>query len=277
MVGISRISLMVPSGQCETDTAGVTRADRRRSARRGSRRSRSRVTVLGVFGELLITAGVLILLFLFWQLWLNDIIVRAEQNEVAHDRSQQWIDEAQASASEDPDEGTSGEPIVPEAPDDTEIFGVMFVPRFGSDYAADVAGGVTRPGTLDPIGLGHYMNTQLPGEPGNFALAGHRTTYGKPLNQIASLRVGDAIVLQTPDGWFTYRFRTLEYVTPTQVDVLNAVPQQDTAEPTDSYITLTACSPMFSAAERIIAYGVFESFTPTAAGPPASLTDPVED
>lgn len=277
MVGISRISLMVPSGQSETDAAGVTRADRRRSARRGSRRSRSRVTVLGVFGELLITAGVLILLFLFWQLWLNDIIVRAEQNEVAHDRSQQWIDEAQASASEDPDEGTSGEPIVPEAPDDTEIFGVMFVPRFGSDYAADVAGGVTRPGTLDPIGLGHYMNTQLPGEPGNFALAGHRTTYGKPLNQIASLRVGDAIVLQTPDGWFTYRFRTLEYVTPTQVDVLNAVPQQDTAEPTDSYITLTACSPMFSAAERIIAYGVFESFTPTAAGPPASLTDPVED
>ncbi|WP_437583572.1 class E sortase [Paramicrobacterium sp. CJ85] len=260
------------------DAAPRSRAERRRTASRRPAKRAPRVTVVGVFGELLITAGVLILLFLFWQLWLNDIIVRAEQNEIAHDRAQSWISEAPAAP--EPVEGEDGStfypPVIGEPAADTEIFGVMFIPRFGADYAADVAGGVTRSGTLDPIGLGHYLNTQQPGEPGNFALAGHRTTYGKPLNQIAELRVGDAIVLQTKDGWYTYRFRTLEYVTPQQVDVLNPVPQQDSAEVTDSFITLTACSPMFSAAERIVAYGTFESFTPTAVGPPASVTEDVE-
>ncbi|WP_167133535.1 class E sortase [Paramicrobacterium chengjingii] len=263
----------------DPDAAGGGRAQRRRSAGRPAARSRPRITVVGVLGELLITAGVLILLFLFWQLWLNDIIVRAEQNDVAHDRAQSWLSDA--AEAPDPivaDDGAEVyEPIIPEPAADTEIFGVMTIPRFGADYAADVAGGVTRPGTLDPIGLGHYLGTQSPGEPGNFALAGHRTTYGKPLNQIAELRVGDAIVLQTKDGWYTYRFRTLEYVTPQSVDVLNPIPQSDEAEVTDSFITLTACSPMFSAAERIIAYGTFESFTPTAVGPPASLTENLED
>ncbi|MFT4235769.1 MAG: sortase, partial [Microbacterium sp.] len=85
------------------------------------------------------------------------------------------------------------------------------------------------------------------------------------------------IVLQTKDGWYVYRFRNIEYVTPTQVDVLNPIPQSDSTEITQSYITLTACSPMYSAAERIVAYGVFESFTPTSAGEPAALTEGVED
>ncbi|MCW4457403.1 class E sortase [Microbacterium sp. MPKO10] len=267
------------------DTDAASRRTRRREASRGDasprrrRKTRPRVTVVGVLGELLITAGVLILLFLFWQLWLNDIIVRNEQNGIAHERSQEWL--LNPPTAPDPvetDDGTEVyEPIIREPAADTEIFGVMHIPRFGSDYAADVAGGVTRPGTLDPIGLGHYLNTQSAGEPGNFALAGHRTTYGKPLNQIAELRVGDAIVLQTEDGWYTYRFRTLEYVTPQAVDVLNPIPQSDSADVTDRFITLTACSPMFSAAERIVAYGTFESFTPTAVGPPASLTENLED
>ncbi|WP_091180839.1 class E sortase [Paramicrobacterium humi] len=261
---------MVSSVDSETDAAAATRAARRRHRTGTAARPRPRASVLGVFGELLITAGVLVLLFLVWQLWLNDVIVRAQQDEVAQQRSQHWVDEA------------AGEPappgddiIVPAQPDDAQIFGVLFVPRFGEDYAADIAGGVSRARTLDPIGLGHYPGTQMPGGQGNFALAGHRTTYGKPLNQIASLRVGDAIVVQTKDGWYTYRFRTLEYVTPTQVDVLNPVPQSDAAA-SDRFITLTACSPMYSAAERIVAFGVFESFTPTADGPPASL-DPVEN
>ena len=54
----------------------------------------------------------------------------------------------------------------------------------------------------------------MPGEPGNFAVAAHRTTYGKPFNRIADLRLNDPIVIETQDGWYTYRFRTLEYVTP---------------------------------------------------------------
>lgn len=237
------------------------------------------MSVIGILGELLMTAGVVILLFIVWQLWINDAIVRAEQDDRAQHRAEEWADHAPDAP--EPSGTDDGEktyaPIPVDEPADTEIFGVMHIPRFGDDYAADVAGGVTRSGTLDSIGLGHYQNTQMPGEPGNFALAGHRTTYGKPLHQIADLKVGDAIVLQTEDGWYTYRFRNLEYVTPQQVDVLNPIPQSDAplSDATESYITLTACSPMYSAAERIIAYGVFESFTPTAEGAPDSL-DPVK-
>ena len=71
----------------------------------------------------------------------------------------------------------------------------------------------------------------MPGEVGNFAVAAHRTTYGKPFNRIAELHVNDAIVVETADGWYTYRFRTLEYVTPDEVEVLLPVPQARTPRP----------------------------------------------
>ena len=251
----------------------------RRSARRDRTKRRHRITFLGVFGELSITAGVLIFLFLFWQLWFNDLVVRAEQNSAAEQLSQSFIESAQ----EDPTAEPSADPVDPAAPPvgqtvgDAETFGTMTIPRFGDDYQATIAGGITRARTLNPIGIGHYLTTQMPGEVGNFAVAGHRTTYGKPLNLIANLRVGDAIVVQTADGWYTYRFRTLEYVTPSAADVLNPVPQADGIEASDRIITLTSCSPMYSAAERIVAYGVFESFTPITDAPPASLELPEGD
>ena len=131
----------------------------------------------------------------------------------------------------------------------------------------------SRSRTLDPIGIGHYPGTRMPGEVGNFAVAAHRTTYGKPFNRIAELRLNDAIVVETADGWYTYRFRTLEYVTPDEVEVLLPVPQVEAAPAGSRCITLTSCSPMFAMTERIVAYGVFESFTPRTAGAPAALTD----
>lgn len=240
---------------------------------RGSARSRApRVTVIGVIGELLVTGGVLVLLFLVWQLWLNDAVLRAEQDSRAAALSETWSSAPAATA-------PSADAVVPvllAQPDEAEVFGVLRVPRFGADYAAKLAGGVSTSRTLNPLGLGHYPGTQMPGEPGNFAVAGHRNTHGKPLNAIGELRVGDAIVVEVPEGWYTYRFRTLEYVEPSGVGVLNPVPQQDAVEASDSIITLTSCNPAFSTAERIIAYGALESWTPRSAGPPASLTDPLE-
>ena len=58
--------------------------------------------------------------------------------------------------------------ILPQ-PADAQIFGTMHIPRFGPDYNVSIAGGVTRSGTLDPIGIGHYPGTMMPGEIGNFA------------------------------------------------------------------------------------------------------------
>ena len=244
-------------------------------ASRRKRKPRTRVSVVGVLGELLVTAGVLVLLFLVWQLWLNDAVLRAAQDSEAAALSETWAASVPTpTASATPTEET--EPVILPEPADAEVFAVLRVPRFGADYAATMAGGVSTARTLNPLGIGHYPGTQMPGEPGNFAVAGHRNTHGKPLNQVGTLRVGDAIVVEVPAGWYTYRFRTLEYVQPSGVGVLNPVPQMDGVEATDSFITLTSCNPAFSTAERIIAYGVLESWTPRSAGAPASLTEPLE-
>ena len=245
-----------------------------RRGRTGTRRKPApRLSILGVAGELLVTGGILVVLFLVWQLWLNDAVVRASQDNEAAQLSETW----QATEPEPTDPEATAQPVVLPQPGDAEVFGILRVPRFGAGYAAKLAGGVSASRTLNPLGLGHYPDTQMPGEPGNFAVAGHRNTHGKPLNLVGELRVGDAIVVEVPDGWYTYRFRTLEYVEPSGVGVLNPVPQADGVTASDSIITLTSCNPAFSTAERIVAYGAFESWTPRADGTPASLTDPMED
>jgi sortase A len=237
------------------------------------------VSFFGVVGELLITAGVITLLYVTWQLWIGDMIYGAQRTAAGQELSQQW---EQAYAAPSPSLTESAPPpprdvepvILPQAADG-EKFAVMHIPRFGSDYAWEIAGGVSRARTLDPIGIGHYPGTPMPGAVGNFAVAAHRTTWGAPFNRIAELRVNDAIVIETADGWYTYRFRTLEYVTPSEVEVLLPVPQVPNAPAGSRYITLTSCSPMYAMTERIVAYGLFESFTPRTSGPPAALAEAV--
>lgn len=231
--------------------------------------------MVGVLGEILVTVGVVLLLFVAWQLWIGDWIGAAQKNAAGHSLSAQWA-ESPAPA---PATGSSPAPLATGAPPgmaqpgDGKVFAVMHVPRFGADYAVPMAGGVSRPRTLDPIGIGHYPGTPMPGAVGNMAVAAHRTTFGKPFNQIAKLRVGDAIVIETKAGWYTYRFRNLEYVKPDAVDVLLPVPQQSNVSADGRYLTMTSCSPMWYKSERIVAYGVFDSFTPRADGPPASLAE----
>ena len=254
--------------------------------RRGSTRTqpRRRASVIGILGEILITLGVVTLLFVAWQLWLGDVIYGAERASQAEEQSELWQEqyEEQAQPTADATEtpagtpaDTTADPIILPQPADAQVFGIMWIPRLGPDYHVNIAGGVTRAGTLDPIGIGHYPGTQMPGEMGNFALAAHRTTWGKPFNRIAEIHVGDAIVVETPDGWYTYRFRTLEYVRPSAVEVILPVPQQVGVAANDRYLTMTSCSPMYSLAERIVGYSAFESFTPRSAGAPASLTGAV--
>ncbi|MBO0980323.1 class E sortase [Microbacterium sp. SD291] len=246
----------------------------RRSRPRGPR---SRATFASVLGELLLTAGVVVLLFVAWQMWIGDIIIDAQKNDEGAAIAREWAD---APAPEPPplvetgDGTTHYEPVIPQAPAETEQLGLMRVPRFGTDYVKGIYGGTSRARTLDHLGIGVYDGSKMPGEIGNFSLAGHRTTWGKPFNQLDKLQLNDAIVVETPDGWYTYRFRNLEYVTPSRTEVLLDVPQMPGAVTGERYITLTACSPLYSLAERIIAYGVFESFQPRAEGPPTALTDP---
>lgn len=238
----------------------------RRTVRKRAK-ARRRTSVVGVLGEILITGGVFVLLFLGWQLWLNDIIVGHEQHDQAIKLSQQWDkDEAQAPTPVDP-----GEPVVGIAPANAERFGILYVPRFGADYARPIAEGVGVADVLNQYGLGHYPDTQMPGQVGNFVIAAHRKAYGGNLEHIHELQVGDPIFVETADGWYKYIFRDIEYVQPTGVGVLDPVPQMEGASPTDRIITLTSCNPFFSTAERIIAYGVFDKWYPRAGGPPKEI------
>jgi sortase A len=260
-----------------TETAEPAVAPAASPTRRDPRRQRQRrpVSMVGVLGELLITAGVLVMLFIAWQLWWNDMIIAGEQSKAAAEISKNWI--AEDSKARDPDApppapADYGDPVVAKVPATAEPFAVLFVPRFGADYHRTIAEG-TGAGVLNStrLGIGHYPDTQMPGEVGNFAIAAHRSAYGGGMHLINELQLGDAIYVQTADGYFSYRFRDLEYVAPSRVDVLAPVPGAPDAAATDRLITLTSCNPLYSTAERIIAYGVFESWRPTSAGPPAEL------
>lgn len=237
--------------------------------------ARSRVSFVGVLGELLVTAGVLILLFLGWQLWWNDAIMASQQSDAASVLSSEWREQARAQHGDTPPPSPAGygDPVVDTtAYGNGEAFAVMYVPRFGENSQRGIAEGIG----LDvlnsfQLGVGHYPGTQMPGEVGNFAIASHRSAYGGGMHEIEQLQLGDGIFIQTRDGWYTYRFRDFEYVTPDTVDVLAPVPHRPDLQPTDRIITLTSCNPLYSTAERIIAYGVLESWQPISAGPPDEI------
>jgi sortase A len=227
------------------------------------------VSVVGVLGELLITAGALVLLFLGWQLWLNDIIVGNQLNRQSVELSEEWDRSGPRTAPEGP-----GEPPVAAPPANTEQFGLVLIPRFGTDYYRPIAEGVGTRAVLNQGEFGHYPTTQMPGALGNFAIAAHRTSYGASLGRINELQVGDPIYIETQDGWYRYEFRNLEYVRPSGVGVLAPVPQLLDAAPGDRLLTMTSCNPKLSAAERIIAYAVFDEFFPRDASEPASGAPP---
>lgn len=244
------------------------------NTRRGTR-PRHRASLVGVLGELLITVGVVALLFVVWQMWVGDMIIGGQKHAEADALSQSWLTPAaEATAAPAPAPTPPADGVIPvlAQPEHGDRFGVMFVPRFGADWKFTIAGGTSRADILDRGNIGHYADTAMPGDVGNTVYAAHRWTSGQPFDPIDRLVVGDAIVIQTPDGWYTYRFRTLEYVQDTQVEVLLPVPHQIGAAANGRYLTLTSCAPKLNMLERIIAYAVFDQFTPTADGPPAVLT-----
>ena len=240
------------------------------------RRARKRLNLVGIFGELFITAGVLILLFLGWQLWFNDIVFGNSQRNAAEELSTQWEEDFEATAPPTADEETAaglGEPIVMDAVAENTEFANLIIPRLGGDYKRPVAEGVGNSVLNNAtLGTGHYASSAMPGGMGNFALASHRTAYGGSFHNIHELIVGDSIFVETEDGWYKYIFRGLEYVKPSGVGVILPVPQQPGVEATERLITLTTCNPFLSSAERIIAYGVYDSWYPRAGGPPAEIS-----
>lgn len=226
-----------------------------------------RATVRG-FGELCITAGLILILFVVWQLWWTDIEANEDNAYLADQLTSEWAENPRNELPPDPET-----PVVAEPVDMNTAFGIMYIPRFGEDYYRTIAEGVSMEPVLNRMGLGRYPNAAMPGEIGNFALAGHRVTYGKPLNLIAELRPGDEIVVQTADGYYTYTFRNFDIVLPDATEVIAPVPSMPEFKGKDRILTLTACNPMFSARERYIAYAELTDWQPAAEGAPASISD----
>ncbi len=241
-----------------------------RVAARRRERARRRSMVIGVIGEVLVTGGAVVVLFIGWQLWFNNLVLSNSQQVEAVELQQSW-DKGEGVAAVPLERADPGEPLVTAVPANAVNFGTLIVPRFGADYTRPIAEGIGLEDVLNKRGVGHYPGTQMPGEVGNFALAAHRTGWGSPFLDMNKLQLGDSIYIETEDGWYRYVFRSLEYVSPTGVGVLDPVPQQSGAIPTDRIITLTSCNPLNSVSERIIAYGVYDTWYPRAEGAPAEI------
>jgi sortase A len=245
---------------------------------RNARRSRGSAApmrpvawLIGVLGELLVTAGVVLGLFVVWQLWWTDVEGERAQSEIIAEMD--W--ESPQTGPETSTEHRGSPPVMKEPPEAGTPFAQMFIPRFGDDYVKPVAEGTDKATVLDTIGIGHYNGTAMPGALGNFAVAAHRTTYGKPFNQIAELKKGDAVVVRTKENWYVYKVTESEIVFPQNVEVIAPVPgvtkDQHMPKLTKRFITLTSCHPMFSATERYIVHGELDYWSPVGEGKPKEL------
>ena len=198
--------------------------------------------VAGV-GRTLIVVGVLILLFVAYQLWGTGISEARDQNRLK--------DEFQAQTTT---------PAAPQAPPAGEAVAIINIPKINLDKA--VVQGV---GTEDlKKGPGHYPQTPMPGQKGNASIAGHRTTYGHPFFDLDNLGPGDEILVTTKEGKFRYLVDHKMNVDPHAVQVLDPTP--------DNILTLTTCTPKFSAAQRLIVVSKLVG-PATNAPPPASTPE----
>lgn len=247
---------------------------RRRKTFQSARRSAGGVFV-EVTGEILISVGLVFALFALWRLTLWEWTLASEQQTQAIQTMTLW--EELSGPSDHPHDSNESHMAVPPLVTDLkygEAFALLRVPRFGSDYVRQIAEGVSTVRVLNSsdLGVGRYPQSARLGEPGNFAIAAHRRGYGGAFSKLVNLRVGDRIYVEVEAGWYAYTFRNLEYVEPTDTEVLNAFPRLEPQVSSEWVITLTTCNPEFSTAERAIAYGVYEGWYPREDGPPKELS-----
>lgn len=211
-------------------------------------------------GRALITAGVLTLLFAAYQLWGTGIYTAQQQDSLRH----QFTSELHKTAPSTPttttpaSATTTTSPPSPPLPPTGDAVAQIRIPKIGVDDI--VVNGVG----VDDLrkGPGHYPQTPLPGQQGNAAIAGHRTTYGAPFGNLDQLSSGDDIFLRTLQGSFTYRVYSQSVVDPGDVAVLNADPGRPAT------VTLTTCNPKYSASQRLVVQASLESPNPPLPPPP---------
>jgi len=216
---------------------------------------------LGVVGRFMIRAGTLILLFVVFQLWGTGIHTAQAQDDLGREfKSAQQQLEGSTHPTTSVTTGSSS-PVAPPTPASADSIpvpaegapiGVISIPRIGADFYM-VEGTDLR---WLKEGPGHFAGTPMPGQAGNAAIAGHRTTYKAPFNRIDELEPGDKISVLTLQGTFTYEVLPQapsdpggpalghRIVSPKAIEILD--------NKGDNRLTLMACHPKYSASERIV-------------------------
>jgi sortase A len=224
--------------------------------------------ILGGVGRTMITAGVLILLFVAYQLWGTGLRTAQAQDRL-DDELAELLEQADSAIVDAPTTtSTTVDPSAPTTPtsrlepttapslpaellpQDGQAAGQIAIDAIGLDWT--FVEGVSVADLKE--GPGHYPDTPLPGQAGNSAIAGHRTTYGAPFGNVDQLAPGDEITVTTIQGTFTYLVRQTEIVSPSQTEVLRSDHWDFDGDPTtiENALTLTACHPKYSARQRII-------------------------
>ncbi|MGW5420649.1 class E sortase [Streptomyces sp. NPDC003943] len=236
----------------------LSRVEARRAAR-AAKESFGVVLSRGV-GELFITFGVVMLLFVTYQLWWTNVRAGQQSDEAKQEIENSFNQGGDPAGAFEPGKG----------------FAIMYIPKL--DVVVPIAEGISKTEVLDKGMVGHYgegrLKTAMPADKqGNFAVAGHRNTHGEPFRYINQLKPGDPIVVETRDAYYTYEMASiLPQTSPSNVTVIEPVPKQSGFKGPGRYITLTTCTPEFTSTYRLIVWGKMVEERPRSKGKPAALT-----
>ncbi|MER8005705.1 class E sortase [Streptomyces sp. NPDC094149] len=247
----------------------------------GLRRSLRRRRALWTGGELLVTAGLVLLLLVVHQLWWTNREARRGAEHRVQALEREWG--AGGGGGDQEGSGTAASaPLTheeagvrvrgrtgtarPSRPVRSQAYAVLVIPRLG--LRVPVAEGVSKQNVLNKGYVGHYIGTQQPGQAGNFAVAGHRNTHGEPFRYINRLRPKDLVEVETSGATYTYAVdRTLPQTSARDSGVVRAIPRSlvrpgyGYREP-GYYITLTTCTPEFTSRYRLVVWGRLVSMRP---------------
>ncbi|WP_405979775.1 class E sortase [Streptomyces sp. NBC_00158] len=203
---------------------------------------------LSLLGELLITVGLVLGLFVAYSLWWTNVLADRQASARGDEIRQRWGS---------PSPSASG-PVQPGALDTGDGVGFLHVPAMKNGEVLVKEG--TAPDVLNDGVAGYYLEpvkSALPwDDKGNFALAAHRDGHGAKFHNIDKVKNGDAIVFETKDTWYVYKvFAELAQTSKYNTDVINPVPKQSGKTAPGRYITLTTCTPVYTSKYRYIVWG----------------------
>ncbi|WP_368662690.1 class E sortase [Kitasatospora sp. NA04385] len=218
-----------------------------------------------LLGEVFITLGAVMLLFVSYQLWWTNVLADRDAGAASDKLEQQWAQQPVPS-------GGGSTPAPQTAFQPGQGFAIIHIPKLGLDYP--IAEGTDKQKVLDHGLVGHYTGTAMPSDPeGNFAVAAHRTTHGQPFRKIGQLVPGDRIVVETATAYYTYEVAGgIPETPPSNVTVLQKVPKGSPFTAAGRYLTMTTCTPEFSARGRLIVFGKMVEERPRSQGQPEALT-----